>query len=262
MSIRLPPPDLASSVDFLWSIPRERPQGAPFHELLPDSGVHLVLRLSAGGCGAALIGPATERAAVALDPGSAYLGVRFHAGLAPRLADVRAAELTDRWIPLSRLGGRRVDAVGDQLLSEPDPEARWRLMGALLREPAPHLVADARCRDAAVLLAAHGGQLQVDDLARGLGLGLRTLERALMGGLGIAPKRLIRLVRLRQVLGALRARRGETLAALAQACGYADQAHLNRDFRQLTGRAPGEPDAFHARPLDRVDTRIVHPRGR
>ena len=62
MSIRLPPPDLASSVDFLWSIPRERTEGAPFHELLPDSGVHLVLRLSAGGCGAALIGPATERA--------------------------------------------------------------------------------------------------------------------------------------------------------------------------------------------------------
>jgi AraC-like DNA-binding protein len=260
MSIRLPPPDLAPSVDFCWSIPRDRPHPSPFHELLPDGGVHLVIRLSASGCGAALIGPATERAAVALDPASAYLGVRFHAGLAPRLADVRAAELPDRWAPVARLAGRTVASLGDEIASAADTEARFRVLDGLLRAPSPRLVADARCRDAAALLAACGGQIQVDELARALSLGMRTLERALVGGMGIAPKRLIRLARLRRVLGALRARRAGTLAELAQACGYADQAHLTRDFRQLTGRAPGEPEAFHARPLPQADTRIVHPR--
>ena len=29
-------------------------------------------------------------------------------------------------------------------------------------------------------------------------------------------------------------------AAISQACGYYDQAHLIRDFKQFTGSAPGE----------------------
>jgi hypothetical protein len=33
-----------------------------------------------------------------------------------------------------------------------------------------------------------------------------------------------------------------------------------RDFRQLTGRGPGEKDAFRTRPLATCETRIVHRR--
>lgn len=50
-----------------------------------------------------------------------------------------------------------------------------------------------------------------------------------------------------------------TLADLAHACGYADQADMTRDFKDLTGRAPGEQDAFRARPLAGApETRVVH----
>jgi hypothetical protein len=38
---------------------------------------------------------------------------------------------------------------------------------------------------------------------------------------------------------------------------------MNRDFKELTGRAPGEKDAFRARPLAGApETRIVHRYGR
>ncbi|MFT3775854.1 MAG: helix-turn-helix domain-containing protein [Minicystis sp.] len=260
MSILFPPADLAASVDFFWSVPRGGPRGAPFHELLPDGGVHLALRVSASGCRAALIGPATERAVVRIEPGSTYLGIRFRTGLAPRLADVRAPDLTNASVELTHLAGRTIDSIGDQLQSSREPASPWRLVEELLRRPAPPLVTEARCRDAAALVAARGGRIQVEDMARELGLGTRTLERVLMNGLGISPKRLIRLARLRHLLGALRDRRHETLAELAHACGYADQAHMNRDFRKLTGRAPGERDAFQARPLSRAEARILHAR--
>jgi AraC-like DNA-binding protein len=44
---------------------------------------------------------------------------------------------------------------------------------------------------------------------------------------------------LRRAVELLRRDDGSRLAEIAAACGYADQPHLNRDFRDLAGLAPG-----------------------
>jgi AraC-like DNA-binding protein len=261
-TITFPAPDLSAKIDFCWSVTGDAASGGAFHELLPDSGVHLVVRLSSSGGKIVLLGLATEKASVELDRGSQYFGIRFHTAQAPRLADVRASELTNGYVELTRMGGRTVDSVADELWSLPDAASRQRLMEDLLRRAAPPLVGDRRCRVAALLLETHGGSLRVDELARELGFHVRSLERTFREELGVTPKRLIRLVRLRHVLGALHAGRFGTLAELAHAAGYSDQPHMIRDFKQLTGRAPGEEDAFRARPLESAQTRIVHRRDR
>jgi len=229
-----------------------------FREFLPDSGVHLVIRLSPSGGRMALLGPATEKASFELVPGATYLGVRFRTAQAPRLADLPAAELTDGHAEVLRIGRRPADAVMDELQSLPDLAARQRLLEPLLRWPAPPLVTNARCRNAARAVEARGGQLRVHDLAREAGLHVRSLERLLRAELGISPKRLIRLVRLRQVLGALHHGGYGTLADLAHACGYADQPHMVKDFRHLTGFAPSQERARRGAPLVAALTRIVH----
>jgi AraC-like DNA-binding protein len=57
---------------------------------------------------------------------------------------------------------------------------------------------------------------------------------------GIAPKRFTRVLRFRRTLEAFQ--RGEVgregLGALAAALGYADQAHLTREFREHAGITP------------------------
>jgi AraC-like DNA-binding protein len=47
-----------------------------------------------------------------------------------------------------------------------------------------------------------------------------------------------RIFRFQRALQLLR--EGSGLAALAYECGYFDQAHLSRDFRQFAGVTPGE----------------------
>jgi methylphosphotriester-DNA--protein-cysteine methyltransferase len=53
---------------------------------------------------------------------------------------------------------------------------------------------------------------------------------------GYGPKRLARVLRLRRALA--RAAAGEELAAAAFSAGYADQAHLGHDCRELAGVPP------------------------
>jgi AraC-like DNA-binding protein len=218
----------------------------------------LVMRLSPSGSRMVLLGPAAEKASVELDAGAEYLGVHFRTGQAPRLADATPSELTNAHVEVTRVGGERADTLAERLCALPDLASRQRVLEELLR-PLPPLTRDERCRRAALLLESRGGLLRVDDLARRLGVHVRSLERRFVEHLGLPPKRLARLVRLRHLLARLHRGGYGTLADLAHACGYADQAHMTRDFRDLTGRPPGEKDAFRARPLPGApETRIVH----
>lgn len=86
----------------------------------------------------------------------------------------------------------------------------------------------------------------VTDLARRLDLGPRQLHRRALAEVGLAPKQLLRIQRAHRCIRTLR-RAAEQPApprwdwdALAQAHGYADRAHLRRDFQALVGVTPAE----------------------
>jgi transcriptional regulator GlxA family with amidase domain len=56
--------------------------------------------------------------------------------------------------------------------------------------------------------------------------------------IGLPPKLLARVIRFDRAVRVLRAPGSTSLAAVAFDCGYADQAHLNRDFREFAGTSP------------------------
>jgi AraC-like DNA-binding protein len=253
-----PPPGLSGQIDLCWGTPGTAGLGITLHDFFPDAGAHLIFRHSPRGCRAVLLGPTTERATVEREAGAEYLAIRFRAGQAPRLADVGSAELTNGFVELTRLGGLPIEAVAERLRLLPDLASRQRALAELLRAEAPPLVRDVRCRRATLLLEAHGGQLRVEALAAELGLNVRGLERLFVQHFGMTPKRMSRLVRLRNVLGALHSGAFSNLGELAHACGYSDQSHLIRDFKELTDRLPGDKDAFLNRRLSHPETRVIH----
>jgi methylphosphotriester-DNA--protein-cysteine methyltransferase len=57
---------------------------------------------------------------------------------------------------------------------------------------------------------------------------------------GLGPKTAARLIRFDEVLRRLDERRPLDWGLVAVEAGYADQAHLIRDFRQFTGTTPTE----------------------
>ncbi len=153
-------------------------------------------------------------------------------------------------LPLGELRGRTVrleDAFGEpgrrlveQLHYARDWDARFDVIEAFLLaradagpRPTP-AVAWALSR-----LWASEGRERVESLAGQLGCSRRYLHARFREQVGLPPKTVARLIRF----GAVR-RRIERApirwADVAYDCGYADQSHLNRDFRELAGTTPGD----------------------
>lgn len=90
-------------------------------------------------------------------------------------------------------------------------------------------------------LVAAGGRIPVSELAAAAGWSRQHLARRFRDELGLSPKlaaRVVRFERARKMLQSATPR--PPLADVALACGYFDQAHLNRDFARLAGCTPTE----------------------
>ena len=57
---------------------------------------------------------------------------------------------------------------------------------------------------------------------------------------GLPPKTLARILRFHRARGLIVAPGGADFAEVADLCGYYDQAHLIRDFREFAGCTPAE----------------------
>jgi AraC-like DNA-binding protein len=87
------------------------------------------------------------------------------------------------------------------------------------------------------LAEASNGRCRVEDLAGEVLLSPRQLRALTVAELGLSPKQLLRLFRFHAVIAAL-VRGPRALSDVAAAVGYADQSHLDREFRQMTGCSP------------------------
>ena len=163
------------------------------------------------------------------------VGARFRPGVAPQLLRIPAAELVDRHVPLddvmpalaARLDARLADA-GNPLAVLQQELARSL---ADLGEPDPVV------RAAAALLGS--GSAGVAEVADGVYVSERQLQRRFRERVGYGPKTFQRIARFQRALSRLGSE-GGGLAGAAASAGYADQAHLTRETRRLAGLSPRE----------------------
>ena len=155
---------------------------------------------------------------------------------ARRLLGVPLGELHNATVPLDVV--LDTGTLLEELAEAPDWETRFARVDAeltrrLAAAPAPHPAVRAAWR----VLVASRGTVAIGQLADELGWSRRHLAARFREDVGASPKFLARLLRFEHATERIRA--GATaLGDVALACGYYDQAHLNREVREFTGGAP------------------------
>ena len=236
---RRPSDDLGSWIERFWSLPPHRGRREKSLEILPDGNFDLAFILSDSCCRLYLAGPYTEKACIPVHGSSEIFCVRFRPARMPLFVDIRPVELVNGGIQLFRVLGIDVDDLGERLQSLQGIDHKKSLMESVFRSSGTDtLVRNGLCERAAQVVEYCGGVVTVNDLARDLGVSTRTLERSFAEGVGILPKRFIRLVRFQNAVERLSRVPCRSLAQLAYDCGYADQSHFIHEYKRLSGRSP------------------------
>ncbi|MGE0006991.1 MAG: helix-turn-helix domain-containing protein [Parvibaculaceae bacterium] len=189
-------------------------------------------------------------------PGSAHcLQVNFTPLGALRFFGMAQSEIAGRTLPLADLLG----PGGDLIVQELYDAADWRRRFAILDRLIAARMARAGAPHPAVRTVWHGlerskGAASIAGLARDAGIGRRHLAKLFRAEIGATPKTMARILRFEHArhLAGTAPRRG--WADIACAAGYADQAHLAREFRDLSGLSPGDLSR-----RDRADTGVLEP---
>jgi AraC-like DNA-binding protein len=239
-----PSAPLAPFVEYYWIV-RWDLRGQPSHEqaILPHPNVHLVFEAS----GAGIYGVDRSLFTRRLFGQGKVLGVRFRAGCFRPFWGAPISQLSDRVVPATRLFGPLAEKTRHAVMcAETDAHMTSQAESLLFsglpeRDPVAEQVA------ALVALITSDPALQrVDQLSGASGLSVRSLQRMFADYVGVSPKWVMRRVRLHEATS--RADAGEPVdwAALAVDLGYADQAHLTRDFTATIGVPPSQCAALLA----------------
>jgi AraC-like DNA-binding protein len=220
------PPVLFGHVAALWtaSVPADGPEWIE-QEAVPDGCIELIARHGGRSVWRReqptlfATGLATTSAKLRLGAGSRFTGLKLWPWAWHALAGAPCRTFTDDWIaidpvsPLAALMDGSADAITARLAS---------VLGA----SKPPGLATALLEEATVAAVARRAELSH-----------RQLQRLFERDFGMPPRSYLRLLRFR---GALRGVQDHpSLADAAAAEGYADQAHMTREFRALAGLPPG-----------------------
>lgn len=164
------------------------------------------------------------------------IGLRLAAACGGLVVGARLPELRDRapdLYTLDALFAEEFSRAARTSVETGSPQPLWSLM----RRRCAAFVPDALAERAVDALDEADGDLRVTDLARRLGIGIRTLQTRFLDAVGITPKEYARVRRLQALLRTLDAER-EAIADAAARHGYSDQAHATHDLFRFTGTTP------------------------
>jgi AraC-like DNA-binding protein len=150
-------------------------------------------------------------------------------------------DLKNRAVALEDLFGGDAARLTEALYDAPSWDARFAILD---RELAAR-IARARTPPAAVLCAWHrlvasGGRISIGAIVDEVGCSQRHLIAQFREETGLSPKTLARVLRFGRAIRVIKAGGGARLSEIALDCGYYDQAHFSRDFREFAGVSPSE----------------------
>ena len=259
---------LAGIVTAYWRVVGDG-LSVPNSVVLPDGHLELVFNLGeeVGLAGPAFTGLQPDRSVVGplskalrLDYRGRVdtLGIRFHPARGAGFLCKSAPELAERLLPLCDVCSRLDGALARVLIDHSDvgtDACRAALDRVLLDQLRYALAPDTAVIAAVDRLTSSDRLPLVKDLAAESHISARQLQRRFCAVVGMTPKRFVRVVRFARAWQLASTSPQSTWAALAAEHGFADQAHLVREFRAFGAEPPTHiftPDWYEATEISRA----------
>jgi AraC-like DNA-binding protein len=257
MLSRQPRAALRPFVDQIWaSDGAEEPEAlkAAKELVLPTGAMHIAFRLGetplrlysdpddliGRDVGTSLIGGVRTEAYVKdISNPEPSVGIMLRPGAAELISGAPARALAGNHTKLDDIWRRsQLEEILERLLEEQRLAGRLAIIEDVLASRLPRirginpLVAHSLERLAATV--------RIGDVVAESGFSHRYFARTFAEAVGLPPKTYYRILRFGRVLRRLKSDPETGWADLAIAEGYADQAHMNREFREFAGVTPGQ----------------------
>lgn len=255
---RSPSPALGEWVLSYWYFSAEAtaPTGDPY-TVMPDGCTSVgVLRLPSAPPFAICVGPRAASFQPGIVPGMQLAGIRLWPDTTHALLGVPPSALRDHQGPAPASISSLIASLAT-LLGTADSAARcFELMETWAAERCRGLsLPEPRVRRAVRAIAAARGEITLADAARAAHASPRQLQRLFPAATGLTVSEYARIRRLREALAMRLASDRAHWSRIAAERGFADHAHLTREFLALAGVPPSEV----ARQLARIEHQDVMP---
>ncbi|MDX2149821.1 MAG: AraC family transcriptional regulator [Bryobacteraceae bacterium] len=242
MNVMRPPrPSLLPFLRLVWCCD-SRPSGGQ-ERCLPTGEMHVALRL--GGPRIRIAGEEFGWAVAAGARNRFYskdcsaaicsVGAILQPGAARAVFGVPAPELAGRHVTLSDLWGQQASEALERVQEPDSAQERLQRFEDLVAARLPQVKGVHPAVAAALARFAEGWAVR--EVVAETGYSHRRFVEIFREATGLGPKEHCRVQRFRQALGMVHA--GRELADVAAGCGYSDQAHFTREFRNAAGTSPG-----------------------
>ncbi|HEY0512681.1 MAG TPA: helix-turn-helix transcriptional regulator [Thermoanaerobaculia bacterium] len=250
----IPAPPLSDFVAMLWLHKEESERPHAKERILPTGTAGMVINLWENETrtydredtgrihrtgGATVTGACSEYFVIDTAEQHWVMGVEFKAGGAFPFLGMPTSELRNTQVPLDTLWGAGGRGLRERLLDAPTPAAKFRaferaLLEQMARDSERHPAVRFAVRE--FLHVPH--TRTVTEVTDQIGLSPRRFIQVFSEQVGLTPKLFCRVRRFQQVLRLVLTGGRIDWTEIALSCGYFDQAHCIRDFKDFSGLNP------------------------
>ncbi len=165
-------------------------------------------------------------------------GVYLYPFVIPELFGLPANELNNQIVDLSLLPGNDGNELADKMMTACSDEMRVNIISEFIEERILRSKINDRVVPLSISQIIHAkGKTDIKLMAQQFNISTRQFERKFIARSGFSPKLFSRITRFQSALNEY-ANQHKSLTEVAYDCGYYDQSHFIRDFKEFSGLHP------------------------
>jgi AraC-like DNA-binding protein len=246
-----PAPSLVPFISYYWGVEHIN-DGNPFTQwVYPQASVQMMFYFgtamqerTAGGQllhlpASSLCGISDGYSELTTNRGFAVLGVIFNIPAARQILQIPLSEVRNSSLSLDDWLGLQGRDLTEQMNLANSNRTRVGILESFFIDRLTEPTLDqSRIAAAMRLISRTRGLVSLADLADQACIGERHLQRLFMAYAGTTPKQFCRIIRLNRAISLAKKNPGNSFTRTAIEAGYYDQAHFNKEFREMTGFTP------------------------